>query len=62
MIFDEIEIQGDPNILAANPPDVCIEVMDFDTFVSIITWCMAKSELKFKANGLSVHSPFLIRP
>ena len=37
MIFDEIEIQGDPNVLAANPPDVCIEVMDFDTFVSIIT-------------------------
>ena len=59
MIFDEIEIQGDPNVLAANPPDVCIEVMDFDTFVSIITGWKVKLKPKFMANGQSAHVSFL---
>ncbi|XP_063963827.1 myoferlin-like isoform X3 [Lytechinus pictus] len=34
LIFDEIEIHGDPKIIAANPPDICIEVFDFDSFGS----------------------------
>ena len=34
LIFDEIEIPGDPAIVAANPPDIVIEVFDDDTFVS----------------------------
>ena len=35
LIFDEIEIFGDPQIIAANPPEICIEVFDFDSFVSL---------------------------
>ena len=34
LIFDEIDIPGDPKILAANPPDIVVEVFDEDTFVS----------------------------
>ncbi|XP_038071057.1 myoferlin-like isoform X3 [Patiria miniata] len=34
LIYDEIEIPGDPNILAANPPDIVVEVFDDDTFGS----------------------------
>ncbi|XP_030841562.1 myoferlin isoform X6 [Strongylocentrotus purpuratus] len=34
LIFDEIEIFGDPQIIAANPPEICIEVFDFDSFGS----------------------------
>ncbi|XP_022096608.1 dysferlin-like isoform X4 [Acanthaster planci] len=34
LIFDEIEIPGDPTIIAANPPDIVVEVFDDDTFGS----------------------------
>ena len=34
LIFDEIEIFGDPRIIAANPPEIVIEVFDFDSFGS----------------------------
>ena len=34
LIFDEIEIPGDPSIIATNPPDIVVEVFDDDTFVS----------------------------
>ncbi|KAJ8025764.1 Dysferlin [Holothuria leucospilota] len=34
LIFDDMEIAGDPEILQANPPEVVFEVFDFDTFGS----------------------------
>ncbi|XP_072177496.1 myoferlin-like [Diadema setosum] len=34
LIFDELEIFGDPNQLAANPPQIVVEVFDFDSFGS----------------------------
>ena len=35
LIFEEIEIYGDPRSIEAQPPDIFIELFDHDTFVSI---------------------------
>lgn len=37
LIFGEIEIYGNPKNLESNPPDVYIELFDYDTFVSSLT-------------------------
>ncbi|XP_071949270.1 myoferlin-like isoform X3 [Antedon mediterranea] len=34
LIFDELDIYGDPNLIAENPPDIVVEVFDHDTFGS----------------------------
>ncbi|PIK51348.1 dysferlin [Apostichopus japonicus] len=34
LIFDDMEISGDPEIIQGNPPEVVFEVFDFDTFGS----------------------------
>ena len=33
LIFEEIEIYGDPRTIEAQPPDIFIELFDHDTFV-----------------------------
>lgn len=35
LIFEEIEIHGDPRGIEAQPPDIYIELFDHDTFVSL---------------------------
>lgn len=32
LIFEEIEIYGDPRILEQQPPEVMVEIFDYDTF------------------------------
>ncbi|XP_071827020.1 myoferlin-like isoform X6 [Apostichopus japonicus] len=34
LIFDDMEISGDPEIIQGNPPEIVFEVFDFDTFGS----------------------------
>lgn len=34
LIFEEIEIHGDPRAIEAQPPDIYVELFDHDTFVS----------------------------
>ena len=34
LIFDTVEIHGDPQSVADNPPDIIIEIFDYDSFVS----------------------------
>ena len=34
MIFEELEIYGDPRAIEENPPEVMVELFDFDKFVS----------------------------
>ena len=36
LIFEEIEIYGDPKKIEAQPPDIFIELFDHDTFVSYL--------------------------
>lgn len=35
LIFYEVEIFGDPETTAANPPNVVVELYDQDTYVSV---------------------------
>lgn len=35
LIFDDIELYGDPKVVQAIPPDVCIELFDKDLIVSV---------------------------
>jgi hypothetical protein len=39
LIFEEIEVYGDPQAIAENPPEVVIEIFDFDKFVSLYSLC-----------------------
>ena len=34
LVFDTVEIHGDPQSVAANPPKIVVEIFDFDSFVS----------------------------
>lgn len=34
LIFEELEIYGDPRAIEENPPEVMIELFDYDKFVS----------------------------
>ena len=34
LIFEEIEISGDPRVLEESPPEIYVEIFDFDKFVS----------------------------
>jgi len=34
LIFDTVEIHGDPQTVADNPPKIVVEIFDFDSFVS----------------------------
>lgn len=36
LIFEELEIYGDPRAIEENPPEVMIELFDYDKFVSTI--------------------------
>ena len=36
LIFESIEIHGDPAEIIANPPNVMVEIFDHDTYVSHI--------------------------
>lgn len=38
LIFEEIEIYGDPRNIEAQPPDIFIELFDHDTFVSCFSF------------------------
>lgn len=37
LIFEELEIYGDPRAIEENPPEVMIELFDYDKFVSTHT-------------------------
>ena len=37
LIFEQIEIHGDPKQIAQKPPEIVLEIFDHDTFVSSIT-------------------------
>lgn len=37
LIFAEIEIYGDPKAMEITPPEIFIELFDYDTFVSPFT-------------------------
>ena len=34
LIFEQVEIHGDPRLIALKPPEVILEIFDHDTFVS----------------------------
>lgn len=34
LIFTEVEIYGNPSVLEVTPPEIYIELFDYDTFVS----------------------------
>lgn len=38
LIFEDIEIYGDPQIIARNPPDVVLELYDSDKVVRYILY------------------------
>lgn len=35
LIFEEVDIYGDPRGIEAQPPNICIEIFDHDKFVSL---------------------------
>jgi len=35
LVFDLVEIHGDPQSVADNPPKVIVEIFDYDSFVSV---------------------------
>ena len=39
LIFEQVEIHGDPALIVEKPPEVIIEVFDHDTFVSTAALC-----------------------
>jgi hypothetical protein len=38
LIFNKIEIPGDPESVLEHPPDIIIEIFDYDTFVSTVSF------------------------
>ena len=46
LMFEEIEIHGQPDIIQANPPKVIVEIFDYDNFVSVVIYYSSLQELK----------------
>ncbi len=35
LIYEQVDIHGDPRLIAVKPPEIVIEIFDHDTFVSL---------------------------
>ena len=52
LIFESVSIYGNKNDVSANPPQVIIEVFDYDTLVRILIKIRAKQSICMRFNCL----------